>query len=107
MSSGQGSSKPPSAAKWWVRVSTLRRGRPMFRKVLAGKRPAYGAVVFDAPGRSFRVDIDPAYCEALSRVAAAGVEVRAFTTKLEETSFAIHREIPVDLPAEAAPRKKA
>ena len=53
------------------------------------------------------VDIDPAYCEALSRVAAAGVEVRAFTTKLEETSFAIHREIPVDLPAEAAPRKKA
>src|SRR5687768_13113842 len=26
----------------------------MFRKVLAGKRPAFGAVVFDAPGGSFR-----------------------------------------------------
>ncbi|MCO4744158.1 MAG: DNA polymerase I [Proteobacteria bacterium] len=33
----------------------------MFRKVLAGKRPKYGAVVFDAPGPTFRDEKYPAY----------------------------------------------
>lgn len=33
----------------------------MFRKVLAGRRPRYGAVVFDAPGGTFRTELDPAY----------------------------------------------
>lgn len=33
----------------------------MFRKVLAGKRPSYGAVVFDAGGRTFRSDLLPTY----------------------------------------------
>lgn len=33
----------------------------MFRKVLAGKRPAYGAVVFDAGGATFRHEASPDY----------------------------------------------
>jgi DNA polymerase-1 len=33
----------------------------MFRKVLSGRTPAYGAVVFDAPGRSTRKDADATY----------------------------------------------
>jgi DNA polymerase-1 len=36
----------------------------MFRKVLAAKRPAYGAVVFDAGGRTFRSEMYPAYKSA-------------------------------------------
>ncbi|MFT4628428.1 MAG: DNA polymerase-1 [Myxococcota bacterium] len=33
----------------------------MFRKLLTGKRPRYGAVVFDAGGRTFRDDTHPQY----------------------------------------------
>ncbi|MEQ1567848.1 MAG: 5'-3' exonuclease H3TH domain-containing protein, partial [Myxococcota bacterium] len=33
----------------------------MFRKVLTGRRPAFGAVVFDAGGRTFRSELSPAY----------------------------------------------
>lgn len=33
----------------------------MFRKILAGRTPAYGAVVFDAPGKTFRDEQFPAY----------------------------------------------
>src|SRR5690606_31883724 len=33
----------------------------MFRKILAGKTPTMGAVVFDAPGRTFRDEKYPAY----------------------------------------------
>jgi len=33
----------------------------MFRKILAGKKPSMGAVVFDAPGRTFRDEKYPAY----------------------------------------------
>ncbi|MFZ9887551.1 MAG: 5'-3' exonuclease H3TH domain-containing protein, partial [Myxococcota bacterium] len=33
----------------------------MFRKLFAGRRPRYGAVVFDAPGRTFRDERFPAY----------------------------------------------
>ena len=33
----------------------------MFRKLLAGKRPEYGAMVFDAPGPTFRVEEFPEY----------------------------------------------
>jgi len=33
----------------------------MFRKVLSGKLPAYGAVVWDAPGGTFRDDLYPDY----------------------------------------------
>ena len=33
----------------------------MFRKILGGKRPAFGAVVFDAPGKTFRDEKFPAY----------------------------------------------
>lgn len=33
----------------------------MFRKLFAGKRPRYGAVVFDAPGKTFRDEQYPAY----------------------------------------------
>lgn len=33
----------------------------MFRKVLAGRFPRYGAVVFDAPGGTFRTELDPGY----------------------------------------------
>ena len=33
----------------------------MFRKLLAGRRPTYGAVVFDAPGKLFRVERFPGY----------------------------------------------
>ena len=33
----------------------------MFRKVLSGRTPKYGAVIFDAPGKTFRAEIDPNY----------------------------------------------
>ncbi len=33
----------------------------MFRKILAGKTPKFGAVIFDAPGKTFRDDKFPAY----------------------------------------------
>ena len=33
----------------------------MFRKLLAGKTPAFGAVIFDAPGRTFRDERFPSY----------------------------------------------
>lgn len=33
----------------------------MFRKILAGKKPKFGAVVFDAPGKTFRDEKFPAY----------------------------------------------
>ena len=33
----------------------------MFRKVLSGRTPAYGAVVFDAPGRTFRTEAFEGY----------------------------------------------
>ena len=33
----------------------------MFNKIFAGRTPAYGAVVFDAPGRSFRDEMYPEY----------------------------------------------
>ncbi|MBO6939371.1 MAG: DNA polymerase I [Deltaproteobacteria bacterium] len=33
----------------------------MFRKLLEGKTPAYGAVIFDAPGRTFRDERYPQY----------------------------------------------
>ncbi len=33
----------------------------MFRKMLAGKTPELGAVVFDAPGKTFRDELYPAY----------------------------------------------
>lgn len=33
----------------------------MFRKLLEGKTPAYGAVIFDAPGRTFRDERYPEY----------------------------------------------
>ena len=33
----------------------------MFRKMLAGKMPKYGAVVFDTPGRTFRDEKYPQY----------------------------------------------
>ncbi|HJL15526.1 MAG TPA: DNA polymerase I [Sandaracinaceae bacterium LLY-WYZ-13_1] len=33
----------------------------MFRKILAGRRPTMGAVVFDAPGKTFRDEKFPAY----------------------------------------------
>lgn len=33
----------------------------MFRKMLAGRQPEYGAVVFDAPGATFREEKFPAY----------------------------------------------
>jgi len=33
----------------------------MFRKILQGRQPSYGAVVFDAGGRTFRNELDPDY----------------------------------------------
>lgn len=33
----------------------------MFRKIFAGKKPAFGAVIFDAPGRTFRDEKYPKY----------------------------------------------
>lgn len=33
----------------------------MFRKILAGKKPSMGAVVWDTPGRTFRDEMYPAY----------------------------------------------
>lgn len=33
----------------------------MFRKILQGRTPSFGAVVFDAPGRTFRHELDPRY----------------------------------------------
>ncbi len=33
----------------------------MFNKIFAGRTPAYGAVVFDAPGRTFRDEMYPEY----------------------------------------------
>ena len=33
----------------------------MFRKILSGKKPKFGAVVFDAPGKTFRDEKFPAY----------------------------------------------
>ena len=33
----------------------------MFRKILSGKKPRFGAVVFDAPGKTFRDERFPAY----------------------------------------------
>ena len=33
----------------------------MFRKILAGKKPRFGAVIFDAPGKTFRDERFPAY----------------------------------------------
>ncbi|MEZ4316760.1 MAG: DNA polymerase I [Myxococcota bacterium] len=33
----------------------------MFRKILQGRQPTYGAVVFDAGGRTFRNELDPDY----------------------------------------------
>ena len=33
----------------------------MFRKLFAGKTPEYAAVVFDAPGKTFRDDKFPEY----------------------------------------------
>ena len=33
----------------------------MFRKIMGGRRPEYGAVAFDAPGKRFRDEKYPAY----------------------------------------------
>ena len=51
--------------------------------------------------------IDPVYARALRRAAAAGVEVVAWTTRVEARRLALERALPVELAPPARKRPKA
>ena len=56
----------------------------MFRKILAGRKPAMGAVVFDAPGKTFRDEKYPAYKAQRPKMAAELREQLPWITKVVE-----------------------
>ncbi|MCP4919809.1 MAG: DNA polymerase I [Proteobacteria bacterium] len=57
----------------------------MFRKILAGKLPRYGAVVFDAPGGTFRDELYTEYKAQRPRMPGELAEQLAWIDKVVET----------------------
>lgn len=63
----------------------------MFRKLMSGRQPTYGAVVFDAPGPTFR---DEAYAEYKSERAAMPHELKIQLPWIDRV-VAVHRFAPL------------
>jgi DNA polymerase-1 len=57
-----------------------------FKKILSGRTPRYGAVVFDAPGRTFRDDQYPEYKANRPRMPGELREQLAFVDRLVEAN---------------------
>jgi len=84
------------------------------RVVEEGARAVQLFFISRADARRFRPadDIDPAYARALRAAAEAGVEVRAFSARVEPQELSLGPELPVDLTspsektADSAPRRR-
>ncbi len=81
------------------------RGLKHLNELMDMVQEGHRAVMFycvsreDASSFGPAVDVDPAYCKTLTKAAQAGVELEAWTTKVEPQSFELGKRLRIHLPS--------